>query len=293
MVLPAKPAKVDLSQIDAFTIMRRTVARLPRGVCPPDTLHVTAGVDVGKRLCHWTAIAWIPNATPHVVDYGRLEVPSDQMPEEQAVLLARDRRDETGKTGWKLGDTTKPPTFVLVDAGWHQRTIQLFAAESGPGYFGAKGFGALQRRTGQHRRETGSKVVGIGERYSLIQSPDGLQFVEVDVDVWKSWLHSRLHTPTNKPGALTLFDGGDHLSFAKHLTAEKLVEFFDPKEGSVTRWEAVSRNNHWLDATMLACVGGHAAGARLVDTPAPAPAPSPAPESQEDYNPLTSFRGRW
>jgi hypothetical protein len=76
-----------------------------------------------------------------------------------------------------------------------------------------------------------------------------------------------------------LFDSTDHLSFAKHLTAEKQVEEFVPREGTVVRWEAVSRNNHWFDASTMACVAGHAAGVRLAQN-IPAAAPAKADESQ-------------
>jgi hypothetical protein len=36
---------------------------------------VSVGVDVGKHLCHWVAVAWRPDGSPHVIEYGRLEVP--------------------------------------------------------------------------------------------------------------------------------------------------------------------------------------------------------------------------
>jgi hypothetical protein len=50
--------------------------------------RITVGIDVGKWLCHWTALAWGEHATPHVIEYGRLEVPSREMAEELAIMLA-------------------------------------------------------------------------------------------------------------------------------------------------------------------------------------------------------------
>lgn len=265
--LPAKAAKVDVSQLDAFVIMRRTLS-LGRGICPDGTQCITVGCDIGKRLCHWTAMAWRPNATPHVIDYGRLEVPSDLMDEEQAILVAlRDWRDEVIAAGWKCGETTMKPTFVFVDAGNWQNTVINFTLESGAPFFPTKGYGIGQRREGQYKRPTGSTVIWSGENYALVKLEDGRHFAEVKVDYWKSWVHARLHTPVDQPGALTLFESNDHLSFAKHLTAEKQIEEFVPREGPVTRWEAVSRVNHWFDATVLACVSAHKAGMRLIDQP--------------------------
>jgi hypothetical protein len=287
--LPAKPAAADVSQLDAFVIMRRTIAK-PRGVCPDGTQVVTVGCDVGKRLCHWVAIAWLPHATPHVVDYGRIEVPSDTMAEEEAILLAlRDWRDNIAE-GWKSGEGRLRPTFAFVDAGNWRDTIHRFTSESGPPYFPSYGYGIGQRNEGQFKRDTGSKVVWAKDGYSLIQMPDRRQYVEIKVDRWKSWLHARVQTPVDKPGALTLFESNDHLSYAKHLTAEKQVEHFDTKEGMVRRWQAVSRNNHYLDATTLACVAGHEAGVRLIESQ-PKLAPPQTTESAGG-SPL-SYRGKW
>lgn len=289
--LPAKSAKVDLSRLDAFAIMRRTLPKLNRGMCPIGTQAITVGCDVGKRLCHWTAIAWRPHATPHVIEYGRLEVHSDQFGEEEAIIKAlRDWRDEVTKPGWECNGAIIIPTFVFVDAGWNQETIIRFAAESGPGYFATKGFGIGQRRDGRSKRDTGAKVIGVGDRYNLIQLADGSQYIEVDADAWKTWLHARIHTPLDQMGALTLFDGFDHLSFTKHLTAEKQVEEFVPKEGLVVRWEVVSRINHYLDSTTLACVGGHASGQRLIEQLAAPPAPASPPDESGS---LSSHLRKW
>lgn len=291
--LPAKAAKVDVSQLDAFVIMRRTTGKR-KGICPDGTQCVTVGLDIGKRLCHWVAIAWLPNATPHVIDYGRLEPPSDLMAEEEAILSAlRDFREELVSEGWKLGDGTIKPTFVFVDAGNWQDTIINFAVESGPPFFPTKGYGIGQRREGKYKRDTGSTVIWSKEGYNLVKLPDGRHYIEIKADHWKSWVHARWRTPLDKPGAMTLFESNDHLSFAKHQTAEKEVEEFVPREGMVRRFEAVSRQNHYLDALMLACVAGHEAGVRLIDAVAAALIAAPPAREEPGFNPLQSHHGRW
>jgi phage terminase large subunit GpA-like protein len=288
--LPAKPAKVDLTQLDAFALMRRTLPKFTRGFCPDGVQCVTVACDVGKRLCHWAAIAWGQHATPHVIDYGRLEVPSDQMSEEDAIMLAlRDWRDEVVSLGWKHGDATVRPAIIFVDAGNWQQTVQAFCAQSGQHFFATKGYGIGQKRDGKYKRDTGAKVIGIGDNYALIELVDGTRLMEVNADRWKSFLHARWHTPIGQPGAMTLFEKGEHLSFCKHQVAERLVEEFVPKEGTVQRWEAVNRNNHYLDATTLACVAGHAAGMRLIEQPAPE---QPRPVQSEPSVPFGGAK-RW
>ena len=55
-----------------------------------------------------------------------------------------------------------------------------------------------------------------------------------------------------------------HLSLAKHLTAERQIEEFNPRRGTVIRRERVARSNHWFDALYLACAAGHSVGVRLL-----------------------------
>lgn len=271
--LPAKPDAVDLSQLDYVKIMARTRAGCPRGFCPEGTEYVTVGCDVGKWLCHWAAPAWRPGATPHVADYGRIEVPSGDMAEETAILASlRHWRDTVVVPGWG----GLKPVLVLVDARYKPDPVFKFCEESGPQFMASMGFSATQRRVGEYKRDTGSKVLGVGDGYALVQTPGGRRYIEVNSDIWKTFLHARLHAPTEQPGAMTLFASpspGEHLSYAKHLTSEKRVEEFVPGQGTVTRWEAVSRNNHYLDCTSLACVAGHIAGARVVGTEVKPPPP--------------------
>ncbi len=79
-----------------------------------------------------------------------------------------------------------------------------------------------------------------------------------------------------QPGAATLYyspDRNEHMSLAKHFTAEKQVT-----KNGVTSWEEVHGNNHWLDGFYNACMSGHLCGARLIEQPRePAPRPSRQP----------------
>src|SRR5690606_1967517 len=82
-------------------------------------------------------------------------------------------------------------------------------------------------------------------------------------------------TPLGQPGAMTLFQTQpkEHLSFAKHLTAEVKTEEFISGKGLVTKWERLRRSNHWLDGLYNACAAASLAGVRLIDSPATAPQP--------------------
>jgi hypothetical protein len=110
----------------------------------------------------------------------------------------------------------------------------------------------------------------------------------VNADHWKTWGHQRLSTPVGQPGAMTLFQAQpkEHLSFAKHLTAEVKTEEFISGKGLVTKWERLRRSNHWLDALYNACAAGHLCGVRLLGAEVES---SPAPRK---YGELSSHEGR-
>jgi hypothetical protein len=131
----------------------------------------------------------------------------------------------------------------------------------------------------------------IGEGYHLNWLPaEQLHLVEVDADHWKTWVHQRLVTPLDKPGAMTLFRAQpqEHLSLAKHLTAETKTEEFIAGKGVVVRWERIRRQNHWFDALYNACAAGHGCGARLVDELKPEPPPC-SPRDNSDHVPFPNW----
>jgi phage terminase large subunit GpA-like protein len=259
--LPSESESLTLSEIDASAIAGRVVD-IPRGRVPADATKITIGIDCGKWLHHWVAIAWRHGA-PHVIEYGRLEVPSQSMAEEIAILTALRRfRDEVVNIGWPSvveGVPVMRPETVLVDAGNWESTIVAFCKESSTGipYWPCKGFGIQQ---------IGRRVRMHDPGYERSPQPGGYDLLDINADFWKSYVHARLQTPIAQPGGLSLFHGTviEHLSFAKHLTAEKRVEEFIGGKGLVSRWEKINRNNHFLDALALGCVGGHGVGERIV-----------------------------
>src|SRR5690349_10088472 len=80
---------------------------------------------------------------------------------------------------------------------------------------------------------------------------------------------------------MTLFQAAphEHLSLAKHLTAEVKTEEFVAGKGLVTKWERLRRQNHWFDALYNACAAGHGCEVRLVEEQKPEPPPPPPAQS--------------
>jgi len=269
--LPVVPDKQDETAVDATALMSRT-APLARGIVPVDVEYLTAAVDIGKFLVHWIVVAWSPKARGHVVDYGRIEVPSDDLGVEQAVLIAlREFRDLTND-GWSVGTEEgekRRPDLTYIDAGYMTSVVYAFTREEGEKFKPAIGRGAAQQRHQWYNRptQTGSVVRHIGEGYHLnwLRS-EKLKLVEIDADHWKTWVHQRLVSPLDSDGAMTLFEAPpqQHLALAKHLTAEVKTEEFVAGKGVIVKWERLRRQNHWFDALYNVCAAGHYCGVRLV-----------------------------
>jgi hypothetical protein len=290
--MPHKPDKTDVTALNAQGLMQRQ-GEEQRGRVPATAQHVTCGIDLGQRLCHWAAPAWKPHATGHLVEYGRQEVPCDAMGIEEALLSAlRDFRDEIVKIGWPSDRGPIIPSLTLVDSGWNETAVYKFCAES-EGFLPSKGRGTRQISNQQKRRSTGAKIIARGDHFEIVELPESLRpVVEFDTDYWKSWVQARLQTPLDKFGALTLYRGGDHLSIANHLTAERKIEQFIAGKGNVTVWEVVHRNNHWLDAMVMAAVAASIVGVRLFDESSITPR---KPEVQNQESPVgfvNSWKGR-
>lgn len=275
---PYAPPQTDLVSLETKKIAART-KELGRGIVPPGAKWISVAVDVGKFLCHWAAVAWQDNATSRVVDYGVVEVHTDQFGEEHAIKLAlKEACDLFTRAGWQSADgETWRTTETWIDSGYFPDAVYNFCAEyKNNSVRPIKGWGTT-RDPGQGSLypaplKIGGSIIQIGERYHFaLQDNRRTVLAHIDADYWKTFLHRRLAVPMDAPGAMTLCGGevNEHMKIAKHITAEKCVEEFVPGKGKIARWIRERRENHWGDALYIACAAGHWAGARLIENRQP------------------------
>lgn len=258
------------------------ISGLLQGEKPTDTQHVTVGLDIGKYYSHWVKIAWHGNAIGNVIEYGIMETPGMQTADnKQAVINAL----LPSLLQWRIDIAADGlPDFCLIDSGDYTDAIYEFVRQVGGTPFAASK-GWPNGRLHIPKERTKDKIP-FQECYASHQPTERLWLYNVNTEHWKQWVHERFATPTfdeqqmPNSGTLSLFaapnDRRRHLSFSQHIVAEERRDVFVPGKGQVRQWVVVNRNNHYLDATALACAAAGCLGVRVVprvalQTPRPAP----------------------
>jgi phage terminase large subunit GpA-like protein len=262
----ATPTRIDGDEKDSLNageLQRRTMKGMARGMVPAWARCVTVGMDNGRHLCHWIAVAWADDATAHVVDYGRVEVSAREHGDDRGLTLAIRDGIDLFSAGWPGGRDREPlAQAVLVDSGWLSPTVYDACTDARglPALMPSKGFGSGHRGAGVYHapKAVGGNVAKIGPGWHVARLTAKRQrLMEFDADHWKTWTAARLTSPMGASGAMSLFDSPDrnaHLELTKHLGSETWISEHDPKRGPITRWHQGSSNNHWWDALVMAGV---------------------------------------
>ena len=249
-------------------------------------MKVTQGIDVRKIALHYVVRAWKEDATGYTIDYGVENIHGTVAGSDEGVDLAIIRALH-GRAQMMIDEpcvdedgNPVPIELTLIDAGWRTEAIYSFCRETGGLRFRpAKGFGkssgCIQTSFTPVVRNSLDKKVG--DRWFLARRQAGLWEVCMDADHWKAWEHDRWMTPPDQRGTLFLWgdrsevpgrlseDQKSHMTYSKHLTAEKEVEEI-VKGRMVRKWKSKSDTNHYFDASYMANVAASMLGIRLLKT---------------------------
>ena len=265
----AEPYRDELVNLSGITrdIILRKITQHPRGVVPESAEKLTVFIDLGLYLCWWTAVAWGKEAEGYVIDYGAIEVPHERKVNPLAILSSlRTFREDTLLPGWRRGAQQISPDLVLVDSGYQKDVAYKFVRESGQGvYFATKGMGSAKNESAWRKPKPG-KGRKISDDWAIVRQPNGVQLVEMHSDHWKREVHQGFGAPPGSPGSLHLFhaDRREHLGFARQITAEREEEEFVPGRGTMTYWNKVFKDNHYLDCAYGCRCAADMLGIRLM-----------------------------
>lgn len=258
--LPYRPKSEYRVRLDVDKLNKRQ-SRYGRGQAPAETSLVTVGVDVNIRVLHWTAIAWDKRGRGFVIDYGTQGVESDDAVFAEAIREALLNLDAKLGSGW----TRREVDRIGVDCRWEtDAVVQAIRSFRSPKWrcFMGLGAGHWARNKAVPVKVSGD-VIWVGDQcYEKVVQKHRSTVIFADANYWKTWLHKRLAITQGEKedpsdGVITLFEttnSKEHVTFAKHLTAEREVQTFEPGKGYLKIWEPIRPQNHWLDSTYIACV---------------------------------------
>lgn len=303
--IPDTPVDDDLLKADAIAAKLNGLARRQS---PPTATMLTAFVDVMEAALYYAVVAWEPDFTGHVIDYGtepdqgdtyfvhrdikrrtlRAAAPGGGI--EAAIYAGLDRlaRRLLARQWSVLNAVPGTPglkiELMLIDAGDNTSTVYRYCNQS---EFASillasrgKGITAAGRPMAEWPRHPGERrhahwIVG--------PEPNSRQRrVLVDTNHWKSFVQARIATPMGGRGCLSLWgdtkksaDQWRHRCFAEHLTAETRVNVAEVRGGAAGRTTAVwrqipGRDNHWLDCIVGCAVAASIRGTALFEDTKPA-----------------------
>ena len=275
-------------------LCRSRVSGHTRFDIPVGCTELTMGVDVQQHSLWYVIVAWQPNFTGHVVDYG-VWPPQSRAVYTKAEIAVSMNNIQTRYPNRGIEGTIQAALeeFIpraqaqnfqrsgggnlmrlgrdLVDSGkWDNVIAAVKMKVGGATMLLSKGFGigASKVPMARRSRKPGERWDKLGFWYiPVTQGTKEFPAVHVDTNHWKSFVHQGFLTAPGDPGAITIF-GNDpmaHEMYASHICAETYgPEPFFGHGRWVEEWKIRPErpDNDWLDAMVLATVGASMLGCR-------------------------------
>ena len=292
---PFKSTLVEEKLLDAKVLRKRT-DNWGRGILPPDTTHVTMGIDLGDWTGHWLALAWRKCGVRSVVAYGCFDIKRhDEEEAKERLDSALDRfEDETITPGFiKEGQLGRVPLdYIWIDGNYLTDEVAAWVRrkrrQKKYNYRFARGAGASARnRFGKpmapYRAPTSIPKAATGKPtttkqlnrqgnnwYSELNPARGIQENTFNSDYWK--VHAaeglgKVKSKKDRPLSIVLYrpdSPKEHARISNHFANEQLVTTFEEEKGHTKKWVRKG-DQHWLDCLAMALAAGDEAGFRLAD----------------------------
>lgn len=263
------------------------INRLARGKVPKSSMHLTAYVDVHKRLLYWLVAAWEEGFGGDTIDYNTYpeQSPGLYFAQATAPIAMSDRHPKMDEDAWILAslgvtvDGILARQFVredgapmrvgklLVDAKWGEKTelVKSFCRrhqQAGSVVLPAMGvgLGPLKKSFNEYRPEPGAQQ---GYHCRIPPPVKGDRICMIDTNRIKSFAAARLALPVGTPGGWEFFgdDPKKHKLIGDHCVAERPKQLKATETNvTVDQWELLPNcDNHLWD-----CLCGAAAAASLL-----------------------------
>lgn len=244
--------------------------------------------DVQAKALYYAIVAFEPNFTGYVVDYGtypdqklhyfsyrqvrRTLQTSHRGKGEEAAIYAGLEELTSQKLGanWKRDDGAPMRiSTCLIDAGYQKDVIELFCRQSRHAgiVWPSRGLpvSAKSAPISERARKKGEEI---GEEWKVTgrQGQHSVRLIYFDANYWKSFVHARLADAMGASGCLSFWGKtpARHRMIAEHLTAETPKR--TPAGGrEIDEWKLLpGRDNHLLDCLVGCFVAASRSGCKLL-----------------------------
>lgn len=224
----------EAPKVDAVLALRQTYGM---GEVPAFVQYITCGVDVQKDRLYYVIRGWGPQSSSALIEHGELYAESGDVDEQEIWDLLSEFRER------RYGNNL-PIARIMIDSGYKAHKVYEFAKRHFGWAIPSKG------KTTADKPLTISKV-DVTWKGQVIQK--GMQLWHINTDYFKSWVHSRIEWPIDKPGAWVLpMDATE--DYCKQIVAEARVP---AKSGNKHIWVKVKRANHYFDAEVAAAAAAY------------------------------------
>lgn len=282
-----KPTALPADQIRCLTSDEYCLRQLPthkRNEVPNWVDHITVGVDVQGSSLWWVVTGIGADFTGLVLDYGiwpdpgidyvtlseieRTMIRVTGLRSPTAALLEalnRLRAERLAVEYTRDDGSTLRVSQMMVDAGYQAETVYQFS-QAHPNVMPSHGKGvtARQRPWNMERAKRGERM-GYGWRIPPSRGTRAPRYCLVDTNTWKTKLSELWQIELTEPGAWHLFKA---VALRHRLIADNLSAEYPTKTAGHGRelyeWAIrPNRDNHLLDAAILAAVAGSMLGSKV------------------------------
>ncbi len=272
-------------------IVCQKVNGIPRRTIPIRCIAVTTHIDVHDHILYWVCMAWEPDFTGYVIDYGTypkqpiaffrqanppLKLCQVRDPEgnllhpgaskEAVIISGLDRLTgelfdreyiREDKTIFHIGK-------MLLDAKYETESVKSFCRRSRRGDMMLPAMG-YHLRPGENWYSHFNKKPGgqTGYHWRIPPAEDGQRYVLMDTDHWKSMARDRILISHNDPGSWSLFGSRpiEHEPIAEHCCSQR-CEWIVRNDHGKEHWviKPGAPDDHWWDDICGAAAAAAMAG---------------------------------
>lgn len=298
----------DESELLTAEQIAEKINRRKESSVPTSCTKLAMYIDVHRKLLYYAIIAFEPNFTGYVVEYGEWPEQKRQhysLRQVRRTLLTKYRRHgeeaaiyaglealteaKLAKSWTRDDGAAMRIDRCLIDSGYQKDTVELFVRQSRFAgiVMSSKGIpiSASSIPLNERKKKRGQQL-GDNWRISGRQGEHSVRLLLIDVNHWKSFLHARWCVGIGDAGCLSLWGRSKtrHRLISEHMIAEGRIRT-EGRGRKIDEWKLPPSkpDNHWFDCAVGCMVAANMAGCVLLSRAIPGKRRRPKKKKKASY----------